>query len=428
MDANSDARVRSVPSGIMALVIALFFAWGFLTVLNDTLVPKFKALFALDYTEVMLTQFSFFLAYLLVSLPAGLLLSRIGYVRAIVVGLVVMAFGCVLFAPAAMAGTYAGFLLALFIVASGITVLQVAANPLVALLGSPETSHSRLNLAQAFNSIGTAIGPQLGAAVILSAGLVTPDPTKLSPAALAAVRVRDASVLQMPYIAFALLLVLLAFAFWRLRRRIVMPGAGKAATVGGTFALLRNPRLALGMLSIFIYVGAEVSIGSMLTNYLMSAHTLSLAAKEAGALVSFYWGGAMLGRFVGSAVLRVVKAGNALAACAIVAALLAALSALGDGMLAAVAVLAIGLFNSIMFPTIFTLAIEGENGDTPQASALLCMAIVGGAVIPVATGAAADRFGLALALLVPAACYLWIACYGWLGSKPTIATAMRVAT
>ena len=423
MDAKSDARSRGVPSWIMALVIALFFAWGFLTVLNDTLVPKFKALFALNFTEVMLTQFSFFLAYLLVSLPAGLLLSRIGYVRAIVVGLVVMALGCVLFAPAAMAGTYAGFLLALFIMASGITVLQVAANPLVALLGSAETSHSRLNLAQAFNSIGTAIGPQLGSALILSTVLVTPDPTKLSPEALSAVRIADASVLQVPYIAFAALLLVLGAAFWRLRERIVLPRAGAAATFAGTFALLRNPRLALGMLSIFIYVGAEVSIGSMMTNYLMSGHTLLLAAKTAGAMVSLYWGGAMIGRFVGSAVLRVVKAGTALAACAVMAALLALLSAFGSGMFAAATVLAIGLFNSIMFPTIFTLAIEGENGDTPQASALLCMAIVGGAVIPVVTGAAADRFGLAYALFVPAACYLWIACYGWLGRKPVAASA-----
>ena len=416
---SSAADRRGAPTWILVLVIALFFAWGFATVLIDTLIPKLKALFNLGYAEVMLTQFSFFLAYLFLSVPAGLLLSRIGYVRAIVVGLTVMALGCALFAPAAMIGIYPGFLLALFTMASGITILQVAANPLVALLGPAQTSHSRLSIAQAFNSLGTTIGPLLGAALILSTALVTPNVSTLSPAALASLRRTEAHVLQLPFLAIAAALLVLALLFWSFRRRIVLPQAGAAATLRSTLGLLRNPRLALGMLSIFIYVGAEVSIGSMMASYLMWPHTLGLIAQRAGQVVSLYWGGAMVGRFIGAGVLRVVRPGLALSACAIIAAVLAAASALSGGLAAAVFIVAIGFFNSIMFPTIFTIAIEDENGETPQASSLLCMAIVGGAVVPVITGATADRFGLSAALAVPAACYVWIACYGWLGRNLT---------
>ena len=406
---------------IVPFVVALFFAWGFATVLNDTLIPKLKGLFELSYAEVMLTQFCFFLGYLFFSIPAGLLLSRVGYVWGIITGLIVMGLGYLLFVPAALAGVYWGFLAALFIVAGGITILQVAANPLIALLGPPEGSHSRLTLAQAFNSIGTTIGPYIGAILILSTGVAIPATAKLSPATLAAYRQTEAYALQWPFLAFAALLVALAVIFWFLRGA-KLPKVDTAASLGSTLALLKNPRLALGMLSIFIYVGAEVSIGSVMANYLMSAHTLGLVAERAGQFVSFYWGGAMIGRFIGSAALRVVPAGRALTVCAVVACLLAVASALSAGTFAAVALLAVGLFNSIQFPTIFTLAIEGENGDTPQASALLCMAIVGGAVIPLITGAVADRIGLSFALFVPALCYVWIAAYGTLSNEPVTAT------
>lgn len=417
-DANGSTSRRAVP-----FVVALFFAWGFATVLNDTLIPKLKGLFELSYAEVMLTQFCFFLGYLFFSIPAGLLLSRVGYVRGIVVGLVVMGFGYLLFVPAALAGVYPGFLAALFIVAGGITILQVAANPLIALLGKPENSHSRLTLAQAFNSIGTTIGPYIGAALILSTGVAIPAAAQVSPATLAAYRHTAAYALQWPFLAFAALLAALAIVFWMLRRA-TLPPVDKAATLASTFALLKNPRLAYGMLSIFIYVGAEVSIGSVMTNYLMLPHTLALAAQRAGEMVSLYWGGAMIGRFIGSAVLRYVNAGHALTFCAIVACILASTSALSMGLIAAATLLAVGLFNSIMFPTIFTIAIEGENGDTPQASALLCMAIVGGAVIPLLTGTIADRAGLPFALFVPALCYVWIAIYGWIGRNPATKLAV----
>ncbi|HTW33597.1 MAG TPA: sugar MFS transporter [Rhizomicrobium sp.] len=402
---------------IVPFVVALFFIWGFATVLNDVLIPKLKGLFELSYTEVMLTQFCFFLGYLFFSIPAGFLLSRVGYVRGIIAGLLLMGLGYLLFVPAALIGAYPGFLAALFIVAGGITILQVAANPLIALLGKPEGAHSRLTLAQAFNSIGTTVGPRIGSALLLATGVAIPAVARFSPATLAAYRQKEAYALQWPFLAFACLLALLAVVFWSLRRA-QLPTVEKAASVGATFALLKNPRLAFGMLSIFIYVGAEVSIGSLLTNYLMQPSVLAISAKDAADTLVYYWGGAMVGRFIGSVALRVVSAGRALTVCAIVACLLAATSAVSAGMVAAVTLLAVGLFNSIQFPTIFTLAIEGEAADTPEASALLCMSIVGGAVIPVITGAVADRIGLSLALFVPAFCYVWIAVYGWIGRNP----------
>lgn len=399
-------------AGMMPWVVCLFFAWGLGTVLVDTLVPKLKALFSLSYTEVMLTQFCFFLAYLLMSVPAGLLLARLGYVRGILVGLAVMALGCLLFTPAAAGGVYPGFLLALFVMASGITLLQVAANPLVALLGSAAGSHSRLVLAQAFNSLGTFIGPLLGSALLLSGGLAAPaDLAAMPEAALAAYRKAQAHDIQGLFWGIAGGLGLLIALFWRFRDfkvEVSRQGGGPA------LQLLRRPRLALGVLSIFLYVGAEVSIGSLMSNYLMQPAVLGLSAAKAGSCVSIYWGGAMLGRFAGSAVLRRLPAGLVLAGCALAAALLACASALSAGMVAAATLLAVGLCNSIMFPTIFTLAIEGLGGDTPRGSALLCLAIVGGAVVPVLTGAAADRGGLAASLCVPALCYLGIAAYGLL--------------
>lgn len=406
----TDTQATAPAKGMVPLVVTLFFAWGFATVLVDTLIPKLKALFALNYAEVMLTQFCFFLAYLVVSLPAGALIARIGYVRGIVAGLVLMALGCVLFSPAATLGIYPGFLLALFVMAGGITTLQVAANPLIAVLGSAKTSHSRLTFAQAFNSLGTTIGPFVGAFFILGGGAMAPDATA-TPAALAASRSAEAHMIQGPFLGIAAGLIVLALVFFVLRRARIGPAA--QVTPGRKdLALLSRPRLVCGALSIFTYVGAEVSIGSLMINYLMLGKTLALDPATAGKLLSLYWGGAMVGRFIGSAVLTRIEAGTVLAACALGAASLATASALSTGMLAAITVLAIGLCNSIMFPTIFTLAIDRLGEDTPRGSGLLCLAIVGGAVIPLVTGYAADRAGLSLALLVPAVCYLWIATYG----------------
>jgi len=398
---------------LVPFVVTLFFAWGFATVLIDTLIPKLRALFALSFAEVMLTQFCFFLAYLVFSIPAGMLLSRIGYVRGIVVGLVVMAGGCLLFAPATQLGIYPGFLAALFVMAAGITLLQVAANPLIALLGRPETSHSRLNLAQAFNSLGTTVGPLVGSALILAGGVAAPDPAKVSAEVMAQYRLTEGQAVQLPFLGIACGLLILAVIFWLVRRSALFPQAQKAASLGGALGLLKHPRVGFGALSIFLYVGAEVSIGSLMVNYLMLDRTAGLTALEAGKIVSLYWGGAMIGRFIGSAVLSRISAGVVLCFCALMAAALATVSGLSWGVFAAVTLVAIGLFNSVMFPTIFTLAIEGRGEETPQVSSLLCMAIVGGAVIPVITGALADNVGLSLALLAPAACYVMIAVYGF---------------
>lgn len=420
--AGSAARPRAM--GMTILVVSLFFAWGFLTVLNDTLIPKLKALFALDYAEVMLTQFAFFLSYFILSLPAASLLSRIGYLRSIVIGLAVTVVGGLMFAPAAYLGLFSVFLAALFVMGSGITMLQVAANPLIANLGDESTSSSRLTLAQAFNSLATAVGPLIGASLILSGLRASPDPQSTPPDILAAFRRAESHVILMPYLVIAVVLALLAITFWILRDSSSVPSPEKAAVSRSPIAMFRRyPVLALGTLSIFIYVGCEVSIGSVMTNYLMLPSVLNYAAPDAGRLVSFYWGGAMVGRFVGSVALRRFQPGNVLTGCAMAAAGLAAISCFSTGWAAAGTLIAVGLANSIMFPTIFALAIRGLGDDTPEGSGLLCMAIVGGAAIPPLTGILADHIGLSSALLLPAILYLWIAAYGQIARRGGAARA-----
>ncbi|HEX4052205.1 MAG TPA: sugar MFS transporter [Steroidobacteraceae bacterium] len=420
----SDNRVSSNErtSVLRVCVVGLFFLWGFSTVLNDTLVPRFKALFALSYAQVMLTQFAFFLAYFICSVPAGLLVARIGYVRSIVVGLAIMTAGCLLFVPASAAVVYTLFLVALFVVAAGISVLQVAANPFIAQLGPSATSHSRLNLAQAFNSLGTFVGPYFGAWLILGA---VPGASAGTPST-AIERAQQAHALQLPFVIIAgvLAVALVVFAMFWNRSGIVASAPQRQAGIGEAFALLGNPRTAFGALAIFVYVGAEVTIGSLMINYLMSPHTLGLAAVSAGRMVSLYWGGAMVGRLVGAALLRRVNASVLLSACAIGAALLATLSGLSSGAVAAAAALTVGLCNSIMFPTIFSLSIEGLGERAPQGAALLCLAIVGGAIIPPLAGKVADLSSLSVSLFVPVLCYIWISIFGVL--TRTRALAVRL--
>lgn len=398
---------------LLGMVVFLFFAWGFATVLIDTLVPKLKGLFSLSYAEVMLTQFSFFLGYFVFSIPAGFILSRVGYIRGAMLGLIVMACGCLLFIPAAALALFPPFLLALFVMAAGITLLQVVANPFIAELGTVESSHSRLTLAQAFNSLGTTIGPWVGAVLILRTG-VTVHAEHLSPAGIAAARHAEAHAVQLPFVIIAVTLFALAIAFWFLRRSGgAPPVSAQMAKLSALWALRDRPRLMLGTLAIFLYVGAEVSIGSVMTNYLMQRSVLGLSPLQAGKLVSFYWGGAMVGRFIGAFVLRSIRPGWVLAGCAVCTTLLALTSSFTSGEVAAVSLIAVGLFNSIMFPTIFALASENLGTETPNGSALLIMGIVGGAIVPLITGAMADRTSLSTALLVPAFCYVWICVYGW---------------
>jgi len=409
-------------SRMTPLVVALFFIWGFSTVLIDSLVPKLKALFALSYAEVLLTQFAFFLSYFIFSLPAAALLARIGYLQSIVVGLVVMAAGGLMFAPAAYLGLFPMFLAALFVMGSGITLLQVAANPLMANLGDEEGSSARLTLAQAFNSLGTTVGPLVGASLILGSIQSSPDLVTTAPDILAAFRRTEAHAVQAPFLGIAAILVVLAAVFWRFRKSRVVPAAEKIQGELSLLALLKaHPSVGLGALSIFVYVGSEVTIGSFMTNYLMQPRTLGLVAADAGRLVSFYWGGAMVGRFVGSYLLRKVSPGLLLAACAVAASLLAVTSSLSGGWLSAGSIIAIGLANSIMFPTIFSLAIAGLGAETPRASGLVCMAIVGGAVIPPVAGLIADHSSLGTAILLPAVLYLWIAVYGLISRGRAVA-------
>jgi MFS transporter, FHS family, L-fucose permease len=391
-------------------VFALFFIFGGITSLNDVLIPKLKELFTLSYAEVMLVQSAFFTAYFIISIPAAAIVKRIGYMRAAVVGLLTMMAGCLLFVPASLSTLFVVFLLALFVLAIGITIIQVVTNPLISLLGSPETAHSRLTFAQAFNSLGTTVFPYVGSLLILGS-LATVNPATLSGIALDLFRRRETRAVIETYLGLAAILALIAYLVW-LRRKRLADTIVEHADILRSFDLLGRLRFAFGTLCIFLYVGAEVAIGSLIVNYLMQASTLALPAEDAGKHVPFYWGGALVGRFIGSFVLRLISPGKVLAFNAGVVMLLLLVSAQSVGALSGWSLLAIGLFNSIMFPTIFSLASEGLGERAADGSGLLCMAIVGGAIVPLITGRAADLVGLKASLVVPSICYLGILGFG----------------
>lgn len=405
----------------LAVVTTLFFMWGFLTCLNDILVPHLKPIFDLNYAQVMLIQFAFFSAYFFFSIPAGKVIDWIGYKRAMVVGLLTMGVGALIFIPAASAPSFPLFLTALLILGAGITVLQVAANPYVAVLGAPQTASSRLNLTQAFNSLGTFLAPYFGSFFILSgAALSLEEMRNLSPAALYAYRLHEASSVKLPYLGISLALVVLATIIGSVKLPPMTTAARHGETATAHASIWKYRHLVLGAVAIFVYVGAEVSIGSFLVNYFTQPDIGGLTAKAAAKFVSFYWGGAMVGRFIGSAILRKVRTGTLLAIVAIVACLLVITSMATTGHFAMVAILLVGLFNSIMFPSIFTLGIAELGPLTGDASGLLNTAIVGGAIIPVLEGALADRIGLHHAFIIPAICYLYILYYALKGSRPTV--------
>jgi len=366
-------------TGPLVIITILFFMWGLLTSLNDVLIPHLKAVYTLTYVQAMLVQFCFFGAYLIVSLPAGMLIRRLGYQRGAVTGLVIAAAGCALFYPAAQGG-YGLFLFAFFVLAGGITILQVAANPYVTVLGDPRTASSRLTLTQAFNSLGTTVAPALGGMLILSGGMLGADDVARLPAVeQLAYRAQEAASVQGPYLvlAGALLLLAVLFALARLPK-IVDVSSGEQP---GKFAdLFAHRHLVLGTIGIFVYVGGEVSIGSFLINFLEDPAIGGLTAAEAASYVSLYWGGAMIGRFIGFAVMRAVSPGKALAFNAAASIALIAVAILAGGRTAMYAIIAVGLCNSIMFPTIFSMALHKLGKQTGQASGLLCMAIVGGAL------------------------------------------------
>ena len=397
-------------------VFALFFIFGGITSLNDIIIPKLKDLFTLSYTQANLVQSAFFAAYLIMSLPGAAIVRRFGYMRSAAIGLVTMTVGCLMFIPASSTATFGMFLAALFVLASGITIVQVVANPLISLLGPPATAHSRLTFAQAFNSLGTTIFPYVGAFVILG-GIATVDARTLSGAALAAYREVETRTVVNTYLGLAAALLVVAAVVWSRRHRLRETHA-PTASILASLDLLGRRRFGLGALCIFLYVGAEVAIGSLIVNYLMQPGILGLAQADAGRLVPLYWGGALIGRFIGSAVLRAVSPGKVLAAVAVTAIVLLGVAATAGGAVAGYALLAIGLANSIMFPTIFSLASEGLGSRAAEGSGVICIAIVGGAVVPVLTGRVADLASLAVALAVPAACYAVIAGYGIYARHP----------
>ena len=373
----------------------LFFFWGFITVLNDILIPFLKDSFNLNYTQAMLVQFCFFGAYFIVSPFAGKLIDKVGYQQGIVLGLLTTAVGCVLFYPSAELNVYVLFLFAFFVLASGITILQVAANPYVAALGPDKTAASRLNLAQAANSLGTTVGPIVGAALILGAATA------------------DASAVQGPYLILAGLLLLVAIMF----RFIKLPRIASVESDESSDASVWNHRsLVLGALAIFLYVGGEVSIGSFLVNYFAESSIGGLSHAEAGEMVAYYWGAAMIGRLVGAAAMNYVAPTKYLSLNALIAIVMIVVSMNTTGSLAMWSILAVGFFNSIMFPTIFTLAVKGLGSLTSKGSGLVCQAIVGGALIPLVQGVAADIIGIQLSFIVPMLCYIYIGWYALRGA------------
>jgi len=401
----------------LSMVTVLFFFWGFITSLNDILIPHFKAIFELNYTRVMLIQFAFFFAYFLFSMPSAKVIDTLGYKKTMVLGLVVMAIGAFVFFPAASLPSYPLFLAALMVVAACITTLQVSANAYVAVLGKPETASSRLNLAQAFNSFGTTIGPFLGGMFILSARPKTAAAIKqMSSDALHAYRIQEASSVKMPYVVIGLALLVFAILI-ALFKLPPMPQAERHHAAG---SIWKHRHLVLGAVGIFVYVGAEVSIGSFLINYFAQPDIGNLSELMASKYVSYYWGGAMVGRFVGSAILQKVKTGTLLGIAATAAVLLVCTSMLSSGQAAMWSILLVGFFNSIMFPSIFTLGIAKLGPLTGDGSGLLIMAIVGGAIIPVAQGWIADRIGIHHAFILPVLCYAYIVYYGLRGSRPVV--------
>ena len=412
----ADAGVGLEAPGLRGFVFALFFIFGGLTSLNDVLIPKLKTLFTLSYGQAMLVQSAFFAAYFIVSIPASMLVRRVGYLRGAVVGLLTMMAGCLLFVPASASAAFPAFLTALFVLASGVTLVQVVANPLISLLGPAKTTHSRLTFAQAFNSLGTTIFPYIGATLILGS-LSHVDIATLSGYALAAFRSTESGVIVRAYIGLAVVLAVVAAAVWSQRRRL-SDGTTEALDPLRVFGVLKQPRLAFGALSIFLYVGAEVAIGSLIVSYLMQAKVLGLDQAAAGRHVPLYWAGAMIGRFFGAYILRIASPAKVLAATCAAAVLLLAVSAQTNGAMSAYALLAIGLCNAVMFPTIFSLACEGLGPRAPDGSGVICMAIVGGAIVPPLTGQIADLAGLRIALFAPAVCYLVILAFSLYARKP----------
>ena len=407
-----DGKAKSV----LILTFAVFFILGGVTNINDVLIPKLKGLYQLSHFQANLVQFAFFMSYALFSIPAGMLVARIGYVRGFIAGFLVVAVGALLFLPAASSGVYASFLAALFVIGGGITLLQVGMNPVTIALGPKETSHSRLTFAQLFNSVGVFLMVYGGAEIMLGkpSGI---DPATLSGDALQAHRVAESAVIGQAYMWLAVAMAAIAGLFWFWRSALDKTETEEVKVEGTLGLFLNNSRVRLGALCIFTYVGAEVAIGSNLIAYLSDKGVMGITAVEAGRMLALYWGGAMVGRFFGGFILRMFQPGLVLATFAGAAILLIVLSGMSSGAIAGWALVLVGFCNSLMFPTIFSLGTEGLTEDAPRASGIMCTAIVGGALVPPLFGLVADGAGLKAALLVPVICYAVIAGFGLWAAK-----------
>jgi MFS transporter, FHS family, L-fucose permease len=413
---DGDTQTIDAPQ-LRYFVMGLFFIFGGITSLNDVIIPKLKELFTLNYTQAMLVQFCFFTAYAVIGIPGARLVKRIGYMRGAVAGLLTMMAGCLLFIPASQTATYGVFLLALFVLASGVVIVQVVTNPLISMLGKAETAHSRLTFAQAFNSLGTTVFPYFGSILILG-GLAAVTADQLSGVELDAYRTAESQAIVNGYLAIAAALAVVAAVVWYFRNALKGESHEASAGLAG-LDLLKRTRFGFGAACIFLYVGAEVAIGSLIVNYLMQSHVMGLEEQAAGKLIGLYWGGAMVGRFIGSAVLRLVSPGMVLGGVSLGAILLIALSTQTTGTLSGYSLLGIGLMNAIMFPTIFSLACEKLGPRAADGSGIINVAIFGGAVIPLLTGMIADTTGsLGTALILPALCYAIIAGFGWYARRP----------
>jgi FHS family L-fucose permease-like MFS transporter len=395
--AKSSGDQQKTQTFAFIVMTCLFFFWGFITVLNDLLIPYFKRSFDLTYFQSMLVQSAFFGAYLVISPFAGLIIDKFGYKKGIILGLLVAAVGCFLFYPSADLNIYLFFLLSLFVLASGITILQVAANPYVAALGPDKTAESRLNLAQAANSFGTFLGPKVSSVFILGAAATA-----------------TASAVKGPYVALGTMLVAIAiiFSFIDLPR---ITSVGETSEKETESIWGRRP-LVLGALAIFLYVGAEVAIGSILVDYFLEVSSAELSFVKAGEMVAYYWGAAMVGRLIGALAMRYIAPTKYLAVNALIAILMIIISVNTTGLFSMWSILAVGLFNSIMFPTIFTLAVKGLGSLTSKGSGLVCQGIVGGAIIPPIMGFMADHFSLTFSFIVPILCYIYICWYALRGA------------
>jgi FHS family L-fucose permease-like MFS transporter len=416
-DSTDDATSMRIDlPDLRIFVFALLVFFGVITSLNDIIIPKLKGLFTLSYAEAILIQSAFFAVYFVVPLPGAAVVRCAGYMRAVIAGLLTLTVGYLLFIPTSSIGSFPLLLGALLVLAAGITVVQVVANPLISILGTPATAHSRLTFAQTFNCLGTTIFPCVGSILILGA-LATVDVATLAGADLHAFQAWKTQVIVRTYIGLAIALSALAGLVWMRRKRLEESRASATVMLHAS-DLLRRPRFTFGAMCIFLYVGSEVAVGSLIVNYLMQADVFNVGAAAASKHVPLYWSGAMVGRFIGAWLLRVFSPGRMLAWVAALATLLLLISADISGEASSGALLSIGLFNSIMFPTIFSLASEGLGRRAGEGAAIICVAIVGGAIVPLLAGAVADAVGLKMALVVPAICYVVILCFGLYARRP----------